>query len=111
VILRPDHERIVKNILAERLPAGVTVRVFGSRAKGAPKLYSDLDLALKGGDRLPLAVLADLAEAFCESDLPFKVDVVDWRSAGSALQRAIDREGVELSSDRGLVADDSHGKP
>jgi predicted nucleotidyltransferase len=107
--LHPDHERIVRDILSQRLPAGVTVLVFGSRAKGAPKPYSDLDLALKGGDRLPLAALADLAEAFCESDLPFKVDVVDWRSAGSGLQQAIDRDGVELSSGRGFVADEGRG--
>jgi len=96
MILLADHQEIVREILSKHLPPGVTVRVFGSRAKGAPKPYSDLDLALKGDDRLTLAVLADLAEAFSESDLPFKVDVVDWRSAGPRLQQAIDRDGEYL---------------
>ncbi len=95
--LRPDHERMVRDILSEHLPTGFVVRVFGSRAKGAPKPYSDLDLALNGGEPLPLAVLADLAEAFSTSDLPFKVDIVDVRSVGPALREAIERDGVELN--------------
>ena len=94
--LRPEHAKIVRDILAERLPAGVTVHVFGSRAKGTAKPYSDLDLALKGGDRLPLALIADLADAFSESDLPFKVDILDWRSAAASFQAVINRDGVEL---------------
>ncbi len=35
--LRPDHERMVRDVLSAHVPAGFTVRVFGSRARGAPK--------------------------------------------------------------------------
>jgi predicted nucleotidyltransferase len=94
--LRPEHERLVQRILSERLPPGVTVRVFGSRSRGSNKPYADLDLALKGGEPLSLAVLTDLAEAFSESGLPFKVDLVDWRSLGPAMQAAVDSDGVDL---------------
>ena len=76
--LRPDHLEIVQTILASHLPAGVSVRVFGSRAKWTAKPYSDLDLALKGAKKLPRSLVSDLTEAFSESDLPFKVDVLDW---------------------------------
>ena len=94
--LRPDHERMVREVLAQYLPAGFAVRVFGSRGRGAPKPYSDLDLALDGDAPLSLAALADLAEAFSQSDLPFKVDIVDLRSVGPALRAAIERDGVAL---------------
>ena len=94
--LRPDHAKIARDILAQRLPVGVSVRVFGSRANGTAKPYSDLDLALKGTDRLSSGLLADLAEALSESDLPFKVDVLDWRSVPSSLREAIDRDGIEF---------------
>ena len=94
--LRPDHERMVRDVLSAHLPAGFTVRVFGSRARGAPKPYSDLDLALDGDAPLSLAALADLTEAFSVSDLPFKVDIVDLRSVGPALRAAIERDGVAL---------------
>jgi predicted nucleotidyltransferase len=94
--LRPDHERMVRDILARHLPAGFAVRVFGSRTRGAPKPYSDLDLALNGGEPLSLAALADLAEAFSQSDLPFKVDIVDLHSASPTFRAAIETNGVAL---------------
>jgi type I restriction enzyme S subunit len=94
--LEAQHRRIVQEVLAAHLPTGFSVRVFGSRAKGKPKPYSDLDLAVKGDEPLTLAELGDLGDAFSESDLPFKVDVVDWRSASAFMQEIIDRDGVEL---------------
>ena len=63
---------------------------------GTAKPYSDLDLALKGEDRLPLALIADLVDAFSESDLPFRVDVLDWRSVAPNFRASIERDGVEL---------------
>lgn len=94
--LRPDHAKIVHEIIARYLPAGVSVRVFGSRAKWTAKPHSDLDLALKGKEPLPRSVLGDLAEAFSESDLPFRVDVVDWHSVSPSFQAVIDRDAVAL---------------
>ncbi|MCW2411802.1 MULTISPECIES: restriction endonuclease subunit S [unclassified Sphingobium] len=94
--LRPDHAKIVHEIIARHLPAGVSVRVFGSRAKWTTKPHSDLDLALKGKEPLPRSVLGDLAEAFSESDLPFRVDVVDWHAVTPSFQAVIDRDGVAL---------------
>lgn len=94
--LRPDHAKIVHEIIARHLPAGVSVRVFGSRAKWTAKPHSDLDLALKGKEPLPRSVLGDLAEAFSESDLPFRVDVVDWQTVTPSFQAVIDRDGVAL---------------
>lgn len=92
--LDDDHRKIAQDILSAHLPPGFAVRVFGSRAKGAPKRYSDLDLSLTGQRPLTLAELADLIDAFSESDLPFKVDIVEWRSASLGLQAIIDRDGV-----------------
>ena len=94
--LRPDHAKIVHEIIARHLPAGVSVRVFGSRAKWTAKPHSDLDLALKGKEPLPRSVLGDLAEAFSESDLPFRVDVVDWHTVAPSFQAVIDRDAIKL---------------
>lgn len=102
--LRPDHAKIVHEIIARYLPAGVSVRVFGSRAKWTAKPHSDLDLALKGKQPLPRSVLGDLAEAFSESDLPFRVDIVDWHAVTPSFQAAIDRDGVRLTVPLGEVA-------
>jgi len=94
--LRPDHAAIVQEVLTRHLPAGVSVRVFGSRAKWTAKTFSDLDLAVKGKEKLPYKVMVELADAFEESDLPFRVDIVDWHTVTPSFQAVIDRDGVAL---------------
>ena len=73
--LPADHLDIVRGILRSYLP-NREIWVFGSRANGAAKKYSDLDLAIVG-EPLPLELESRLADAFEESDLPIKVDIVD----------------------------------
>jgi predicted nucleotidyltransferase len=94
--LTEEHRKIVRDILSAHLPEGVSVRAFGSRVEGRHRPLSDLDLALKGPRPLSFAELADLAEAFSESDLPFKVDLVDLKAAEAAFCERVERDGVEL---------------
>ena len=86
---------IVKAILVRHLPDAV-VWVFGSRATGKAKKYSDLDLCIKAREQLSLNVMSALAEDFSESDLPWKVDLVDWHSISEAFRTIIDRDKVLL---------------
>jgi predicted nucleotidyltransferase len=86
--LRPAEWSIVRSILARLVPDR-PVWVFGSRASGSCKPYSDLDLAIGGHQRLPAALVAELDEAFVESDLPFKVDVVDWAGADEGFKALV----------------------
>ena len=81
--LPADHRRQVLTILGANLPHDAEAWVFGSRATGRARRYSDLDLAIDAGRPLTLDELARLAEAFRESDLPYRVDIVDWRSIRS----------------------------
>lgn len=87
----------VRAILAAHLPPGVHAAVFGSRAGGVPKAWSDLDLVLEGPAPLPLPVLAALAEAFDDSALPWKVDLVDRRAVSEAFGAIIDGCKVALA--------------
>ena len=93
--LRPDHWDIVRGILRRHVP-GRKVLAFGSRATWTAKEYSDLDLAVLGDKPLPLDVASALAESFVESDLPFKVDVVDWASTSKNFRKVIERDYVVL---------------
>ncbi len=107
----PDHEAIVRAILARHLPPGVSVAVFGSPARGRSRRYSDLDLALLGDGPLPTSLLADLAEAFDESDLPWKVDLVDWAAANEGFRKIVDQDRVIMIAAReGGSRDDGCGK-
>ncbi len=85
----------VRRILAAHVPEW-QVWVFGSRVTGKAKPMSDLDLGLEGMEALPLGKEADLTEAFAESDLPFRVDVVDLLMAHPAFVERVKREGVLL---------------
>jgi len=79
---------IISGILAAHVP-GMEVRAFGSRVGGSPKDYSDLDLALVGAAKLDPAVLETLREAFEESDIPFRVDLLDWHTISEEFQAVI----------------------
>jgi type I restriction enzyme S subunit len=68
----------------------------GSRSTRRARRYSDLDLAIDAGRPLTLDELARLAEAFRESDLPYRVDIVDWRSIDDRFRQVIAAERVQL---------------
>ncbi len=95
--IRPDHAAMVRDILAARLPEGVRVWAFGSRAKWLAKPYSDLDLALEAAEPLPDDLVADLKDEFRESDLPWKVDVLDLNAIAPSFRALIDEDRVEFS--------------
>ena len=91
------HLAIVKAALKEHLP-GVEVRAFGSRVLGTPKSWSDLDLAVVGKTRIDPKILTSLQEAFEESDLPYRVDVLDWNAISPEFRRLIESRYEALQS-------------
>jgi len=82
---------IARRILARHVPQ-YEVWAFGSRAKGTAKEYSDLDMAIITDQPLGLSLRAAISDDFAESDLPIKVDVVDWATTNKAFQRIIEKE-------------------
>ena len=86
--LEPRLLHQVRVILKEHVPE-CEVWAFGSRVGSGTKRFSDLDLAVVSTTALPTRRLALLANAFEESDLPIKVDLVDWQSTALAFQQRI----------------------
>jgi predicted nucleotidyltransferase len=95
--LSQDELAIVRDILRAHLPADTRVWVFGSRATGTARRYSDLDLALEADGPLGFEVVGAVTEALSESDLPFKVDVIDLRSVDPAFRTLIGPNMVALA--------------
>jgi predicted nucleotidyltransferase len=83
----------VRAILKEHLP-GRAVWAFGSRATGGRMLkrFSDLDLAVEG--ELTPREHAGLAEAFDESLLPIKVDLVELGLVDAEFRQRIEKDFV-----------------
>jgi predicted nucleotidyltransferase len=86
--LSSAHLDIVREILRRHLPK-LEVRAFGSRATGRAKPFSDLDLFVVSAEPLQPWLAALVAESFSESDLPFKVDVVDGSLAAPSFREHV----------------------
>jgi type I restriction enzyme S subunit len=92
--LEPRHEAVVHEILRSTAPE-CDVWAFGSRAHGRGlKPFSDLDLAVIGGGDALGQRCAALRRAFEDSNLPFRVDVVEWASLDEAFRELIRRDSV-----------------
>lgn len=78
---------------------GVLAYAFGSRVHGQRlKPTSDLDICLKGEGPLPSKMLREVRNAFDVSDLPMRVDVVDWFDLGADFQKTIASDLMLLST-------------
>lgn len=93
--LAPDHLSQVKRILG-RTPPGISVWAFGSRVTGRAKRFSDLDLALVADKPVPRETIWALRESFSESDLPFRVDIVDLAAVPSGFRATIENRHAPM---------------
>ena len=91
----PADLETVRCILREHVP-GLEVRAFGSRVSWTARETSDLDLFLMTTEPLDIARTAELRAAFARSNLPFRVDIVDWASTSENFRRVFEREHVLL---------------
>jgi uncharacterized protein len=89
------HLETVKRILAH-YASDCEVLAFGSRVTGGARPYSDLDLAIVGNGKLTRNEKVLLREAFEESDLPFRVDVVDYNAVSEAFREIIKKQSEIL---------------
>ena len=94
--IRPDHLKMVQDILNKSLSSDVKVWVYGSRAKWTTLDSSDLDLALEGKDKIDYEVINCLNRDFEESNLPYEVDVVDINTVQPFFRDIINKDKVLL---------------
>lgn len=73
-----DQIRSIIEFTKSILIKGQTIKVwiFGSRARGTHKPYSDIDLLLQAFPQLSSKQISDLSEKLEESNLPFKFDLI-----------------------------------
>lgn len=83
--------RVLKTHLSE-----YPVWAFGSRVKRTAKAYSDLDLAIITQQPLSLSSMASIKEAFDESNLSIRVDIVDWAAISEAFRKIIEQDKVVI---------------
>lgn len=85
----------IRALLRVHVP-NAEVWAYGSRVSGGGHAASDLDLVLRNPANLGVETpdLFDLKETFIESDLPIRVDVMDWARIPESFHREIERAHV-----------------
>ena len=89
------HLRYLLEQIEGHLPKAI-VWAFGSRIKGTHRPASDLDLAVLCDKEVAKKVLPKLEEVLIESDLPFKVQLLDFNRLPENMQANIKEEYVVL---------------
>ena len=88
--VKPIEWEIIKSILSQIIPER-QVWAFGSRVNGNKKEFSDLDIVVLGEESLAQEKEADLHNAFINSELPFKIDIVIWSRTSDKFKSIINQ--------------------
>ncbi len=86
----PHQLEIIQKILRQHVP-DCEVRAFGSRVTWTAKDYSDLDLVIVDKKKLPQKILFALKEDFVESELSFRVEILDWNEISPEFKKNIEK--------------------
>ena len=82
-LTKEQYQWIQKNVVTPINKKGGQVYCYGSRARGDHRDLSDLDLMVET-DSEELIELGPFQECLENSDLPFKVDLVDFQEFAEA---------------------------
>lgn len=87
-----------KNMVFEHLDSKkVKVFIFGSRATGTNRMYSDIDLGLQSESEIPFMKKINLEDEFENSNLPYKVDVVDFSKVAEGFKKVAMQKVIYLN--------------
>ena len=96
-----NQRKTILALLKRHLP-NTTAWVYGSRVKWTARPQSDLDLAVFATPDQERRV-AELREAFEESNLPFRVDLFIWDAVPEQFRKEIEAEHVVLVERQGQI--------
>jgi len=87
------HFKILQSILS-KYP--YHFYAYGSRVKGTAWKFSDLDICYQ--EDIPTNIVCQIKEEFEQSNLPFIVELVNWKNMRPAFQKAIKKDLLLISA-------------
>ena len=95
--LSPTDWSLIETLCIHPLKSrGAAVWIFGSRARGEHRPYSDVDLVFETPAPLPVGLLGKIRENLEESRLPVKVDLVSWPELAESYRERAERERIVI---------------
>jgi type I restriction enzyme S subunit len=92
------YQEVVK-IVAKYLP-DARVYLFGSRAKGTAKPYSDFDIAIEWKEKIPLHTMAKIREELDKLPTLKSFDLIDLKRVSGDFIETVRKTGVILYDGR-----------
>lgn len=87
-MIEPKVAQLLRQIVYKYLPDdSYEAFVFGSRATGKNRKYSDIDLGINGPKPLTSKEYVLIQDALEESDLPYHVDIVDFKKVSDRFKQ------------------------
>jgi len=82
---------IIEELLEPYIATG-SLYVFGSRVAGDTHSHSDLDLLIRSEEALPFVDFLAIKDALEFSDLPIRVDLLDWQRITPEFRKNIEQK-------------------
>lgn len=88
----------IKKIIFRFLdPKKNKVFIFGSRAIGNARKFSDIDIGIRSHKKISEELIEDIQDTFEESDLPYTVDVVDFSQVSDTFKNISLQKVINLN--------------
>ena len=87
------YKQKIINLIVALYPK-IKIYLFGSQATGTQIHGSDIDIALDAGAPMKRSVVGEIREILNATDIPYKIDVVDFHLVPEKMQQMILKEGI-----------------
>jgi len=91
--LKEKYKEKIIAVLSALFP-GAKIYLYGSRARGDHGERSDIDVAIDVGKELPRVDVGEARDMLAESNIPYRIDVVDLHGVSKKMRENILRDGV-----------------
>jgi len=89
-----DLDKVRQIIMAQLGDYPARVFLFGSHATGRAARASDIDVAVLPDGDLPVGLLSRIREELENSNVPYKVDLIDLSQTDEAFRQRVLAEGL-----------------
>lgn len=91
--LENEYKNKILGILMILFP-DAKIYLFGSRVLDNHSKYADIDIAIEEDKAIRPGRIGEAINMLAESSIPYKVDIVDYKSISKDMQNFIKRDGV-----------------